>query len=84
MNENERLSLIREVFEAVFKATSSFTGDDLGCELAYLFGAIAKANDAECVEWAEESHEYHLELFRQLFPADHKVWQFINVLEEEK
>jgi len=82
MTDTERLALIREVFERAFKATDSFAGDDLGCELAYLFGAITGANEAECVEWREDSHEDHLGLFRELFCVDHPVWRFIEVPEE--
>jgi hypothetical protein len=74
-----RLTLIRDVFLTVFDATGSFAGDDLGSELAYLFASIAKVGDVEQVEWGEDSHEPHLALFRQLFPAEHRVWNFIDI-----
>lgn len=78
LSDTERLSLIREVFEKLFDATSSFEGD-LGCDLSYLLGAIAGAQDAECVEWEEECHEVILNLCRETFPADHPVWHFIQI-----
>ena len=88
MTDSERLDLIREVFEKCFVATDSFVGEDLGYELRYLFAEIANRIPPEPendwgVEWCEESHEYHLKLFRSLFPADHEVWQFIAIVADE-
>ena len=82
MTDTARIALIREVMETCMRETESFVGDELGMELAYLFGAVAKARDAECVEWSKDSHEYHLDLFRTLFPADHLVWQFIEIIDD--
>jgi len=94
MTDSERLTLIREVFDAVFLATDSFTGDDLGCELAYLFAAVAGANPFgpkltnDRVEWSEEEHGTHLTLFRELFSTQegqvHAVWQFIDTTSDDE
>jgi hypothetical protein len=88
MTDAERLDLIREVFEKCFVATNSFDGEDLGCELGYLFAEIANRMPPEPendwgVEWCEETHEYHLKLFMSLFPADHKVWPFIDIVTDD-
>ena len=78
MTDAKRLKLILEVFETLYKATDSFLGDDLGCELAYLFAVIANPGPLGSVDWDKIAHEPHLDLFRHCFPASRPVWQFIQ------
>ena len=91
----ERADLVAEVADTLYENTSSFSGDDLGTDLAYLYPAIIKGTQ---VEWREsESQEtaamyagepaaevaLHntLLLFRHLFPEGHPVWNYANVIE---
>jgi hypothetical protein len=83
MNAEQRLALIREVFQKVFHNVASFDYEHLGEQLAYLFGAISNTPTADCVEWLEGGeHDYCVSLFRDLFPPAHEVWHFIEISKE--
>jgi predicted nucleotidyltransferase len=77
MNPSDRVALIREVFEAVFRE-ESFREDDIGVQLAYLFGAIAQGGDTNGIELDPDTDGAVLALFERLFPANHPVWAFIE------
>ena len=94
----ERADLLAEVSEALYAATSSFAGDDLGTDLAYLYPAIIKGTQVQWLErearqvaemWGEDPEcaaevalHNTLLLFRYLFPEGHAVWDYIDVLPE--
>jgi len=76
----ERIELISEVSEALYAATSTFEGQ-VGLDLAYLYPAIAKGT---VVEWGAPFQTETINLFRELFPAEHAVWNSIVVMAEPK
>ena len=93
----ERADLVAEVAETLYAATSSFSGDDLGTDLAYVYPSIIRGTQ---VEWreseaqetaamyagepaAEVALHCTLLLFRYLFPAGHPVWDYIQIIAAE-
>lgn len=94
----ERADLLIQVSDALYAATNTFDEDSLGTDLAYLYPAIIKGSqvqwlesearqvaemyrdDSECA--AEAALHNSLLLFRYLFPEDHPVWDYIEVLPE--
>lgn len=48
---NEKLALVRRVYNHVLDHTESFEEEHIGADLAYLLGAIANGS---CCEWEED------------------------------
>ena len=78
MSPVERLQLIREVFEAVYRETDSFL-NATGGQLAYLFAAIANHVDLETVELDALKDEELIALLDMLFSEDHQIWEFVDI-----
>jgi hypothetical protein len=93
----ERADLVAEVADTLYANTGTFSGDDLGTDLAYVYPAIIRGTQ---VEWreseaqevaakyagepaAEVAMQCSLLLFRHLFPEGHAVWQYIQVMPPE-
>jgi hypothetical protein len=75
---NDRIDLLREVYNAVVGSVESFEHDDMvGPDLAYLLGSLL--NGTVC-EWPER--RAIVTILRTHFPAGHAVYRFINVEEE--
>ena len=74
LTREERLLLIEEVYTKLILATESFEPGNIGMELAYLFGAIAKCN---LCEWSGNSAI--VQLLQQNFHQNHPVWRFIEI-----
>lgn len=69
----QRLGLIREVYDFVYKKSGTFNGS-LGRDLAYLLGAIAKGTKCEFLGVSQI-----VTILRKL-PKKHEVWASITVL----
>ena len=81
MNPEERTQLIVEVADKLYEETESF--EPIALDIAYLFVAIAKGDTI--VEWDEPDpgdgpYENTVKLFRNLFPSEHPVWNYIIVI----
>lgn len=79
MSIDERLALANEVFDKAYDELESFrAAGTFGSDLAYLLGAIIAVDDEYAwVDWATDCDDT-LALFRQWFPPDHQVWEFIE------
>lgn len=83
MSDMERVRLVYDVLDRVIGQTSSILSEagDLGGQLAYLLGAICNTKcDKPDIEL--EGDDDVLEAFRRIFPADHGVWDFIDITSE--
>lgn len=76
-----RVKLVCEVLDRVVGSTSTILSEagDLGGQLAYLLGAICNTNIHHPRIELEEEDDV-LDAFRKVFPEDHQVWQFIEVM----
>lgn len=74
LTESERLRLIQDIYEFVFRNVESFEEQRIGEDLAYLLGAIAK--NGWC-SWP--ASRALIKLFRRHLAEDHLVWQYIEV-----
>lgn len=73
-----RALLAEEVYQSVFDATESLEGP-MGIQLAYLMGAILKGSNIALNTEVDEEDEV-LQLLRLIFPTEHAVWRYINVM----
>ena len=73
ITSDRRLALIREVYKAVFHETETFRKNNIGSDLAYLFGAIANNS---VVSYTKEPL---LRLLRARFRVSHNIWKFIVI-----
>ena len=75
-------SLIYEVYRAAYNNTDSF--EDIGVQLAYLFGGIAKLsvdgspNSLAVFDPLSEDDKRFIAMMREWFPADHRIWVYIK------
>ena len=74
-----RAQLAQKVYDEAFEATESFEGE-FGVHLTYLLGAILR-NDKFQVLTANPELQEAFELFAHIFPKNHEVWDFIEVVE---
>lgn len=82
LTDLERVQLIRELYESFLPETESFHGCT-GGNLAYLLGAISDRTGHETFQvHSGEDHEF-LALLDMLFPDGHKVWDFIEILNDD-
>jgi hypothetical protein len=72
----DRLALLAEVYAAVYEGCESFERDEVGADLAYLLGAIARGSSCE---WPEGRPL--VLLLRAAFPDGHPVWGFVSTEE---
>lgn len=75
MSDYDKLRLLTEVWEAVFKNTQSFHDDGVGGELAYLSGAILRG--VYYATTPEEESQALLTVLMDNMSLEHRVWQFI-------
>jgi len=81
MTAEERLELIKEVYHKCYGATESF--ETVGAGLAYLLAGIATDDGYTMFQnFCEAEQEFH-DLITANFPADHRVWKFIELVPEE-
>lgn len=80
LTDLQRVRLIREVYDALFRETESFREDDVGVQLAYLFGAIADRSGRETIELRSQDDGRVLALLERLFAEGHAVWDFIDII----
>ena len=77
-----QVTLVQEVFNAVFDNCESFREDNVGADLAYLLGAFVQDHPDEAwVDWSEEVMPKLPALAHILyarFPPNHPVWLFIK------
>ena len=72
---DERLDLLREVYNAVAQGVESFEHDDrVGPDLAYLLGAVLNET---CCAWP--AGRAIVQVLRAHFPDGHPVYRFIHV-----
>lgn len=84
LSNKARVALVGEVFQAVYQRTESFERDNVGAYLAYLLGAIC-SGAGEGVEFSKpftREQEGFLAMLHDSFPAEHDVWQFIDITNE--
>ena len=78
LTSDERVALLREVYELVTGSVESLQHDDrIGPDLAYLLGAIL--NDTGCA-WPEDRPI--ISILREHFPDGHPVHRFVEVESE--
>jgi hypothetical protein len=77
--EDDPLTLIRTVYDAMYAGTNSFELSQIGADMAYLFGAISKN---ECCEWP--AGQPFLRILRKKLPPPCAVWQFIKIDEHSE
>jgi hypothetical protein len=79
-----RTRLASEVLDRVIDHVQTLLCDagDLGGQLAYLLGALCNTAVEHPGIELDEGDDV-LDVFRTVFPADHKVWQFIDVIRED-
>jgi hypothetical protein len=95
LNDKQRLALIREVYDKAYRELDSFE-NATGAFLLYLVGAIAGGDKCELYPavtegdiWPQSEDPERdddvvvLQNVRAMFPAEHAVWQFIDVHEGE-
>jgi hypothetical protein len=82
LTDIERIRLIREVFESFLPETESFHGRT-GGDLAYLMGAIADRTGHETFQVHSGDDSEFLAFLDLLFPQQHMVWEFIEILPAE-
>jgi hypothetical protein len=77
-----RLDLIAEVADRCYDASESWDpqAGGLGVQFAYLFYSIAASPR---VLFSEEGEEQFCRFMGTLFPLAHRVWDFIEKIEEE-
>lgn len=72
--KSEKLGLLAVVYSSVNSEVESFEEQNIGADLAYLFGAIL--NDAY-VEW--ESDRPFVKILKKIFKPEEYVWDFVVV-----
>lgn len=72
--DSERIGLIKSVYSAVFVGCESFEEDNVGADLAYILGAVAR--DGFC-EWPEDRPI--VQILREAVGDDHPIWKYIEV-----
>lgn len=75
LSDYDKVRLLTEVWDAVFKNTQSFHDDGVGGELAYLLGAILHGVYYETTP--EEESQALLTVLMDNVSLEHKVWRFI-------
>lgn len=78
MTDTEKVDLIKEVGDEFYEGTE--TWEDNGMDIAYLLHAIASDAPNDKVQWIEANPT--LALAKEIFPADHKVWNHIKVTKD--
>lgn len=81
MSAQDKLDLVREVYNKFYDATESFEANNVGSHLSYLLGSIA--NDDEFIIDNDENQFEFFKLLRTLFGPSHPVFKYITVIEEE-
>lgn len=77
LTDTERCALIERVADKAHDETESWRSEDhLGCDLAYLFWAIAAGSTVGC-----EPDSPMLVLFREWFAPEDVIWSFIETLD---
>lgn len=77
LTSEQKIKIIKQVFNACVNFSDSFDNDNIGADLAYLFGAIAKGT---CVDFTENGAGERPALYQILineFPETHVIWKFI-------
>lgn len=75
MTSNQKVALLRELYDVAYAATESFEDDYIGADLAYLMGVILKGRGNRC-EWVPDRPI--IQLFKVTLGPSHQVWEFIN------
>ena len=76
MSDSERLQLIRQVFDALFRTTESFH-NRTGGNLAYLLGGIASNTP---MDFGEPNDRKFVGRLRRTLPEPHPVWAFVRTV----
>ena len=73
---NYKIRLIGEIYAHIilYYSSASFEKSNIGADLAYLIGAIAK--DQICI-WG--GNKALVQLLGEKFPNDHEIWNYIGI-----
>ena len=75
MNATQKVKLIGEVYQTVFEGTESFEVENVGADLAYVLGAIAK--DSFC-EFSLKNSAF-IRILLNKFKKSHPVWKYTKL-----
>jgi len=73
LSDTDRLHLIRQVFDLLFRETESFY-NRTGGNLAYLLGGIASGTP---MDFSEAGDREFVDCLRRRFPESHPLWIFV-------